>query len=35
MGWVLEDNKIMRQTIEAVGGKLFKKYRLYVKNLVL
>ncbi|RKY12580.1 MAG: N-acetyltransferase [Planctomycetota bacterium] len=33
MGWVLEDNKIMRQTIEAVGGKLFKKYRLYIKNL--
>lgn len=33
MGWVLEDNKIMRQTIESVGGKLFKRYRFFVKPL--
>jgi len=33
MGWVLEDNKIMRQTIEAVGGKVFKRYRFYTDTL--
>jgi len=33
MGWVLEDNRIMRQTIESVGGRLFKRYRFFAKAL--
>jgi hypothetical protein len=33
MGWILEDNLIMRQTIESIGGKLFKTYRFYSKHL--
>ncbi|MCX7702999.1 MAG: N-acetyltransferase [Planctomycetota bacterium] len=33
LGWVLEDNLIMRQTIESIGGRLFKTYRFYIKSL--
>jgi GNAT superfamily N-acetyltransferase len=28
-GWVLEDNHAMRSPIEAAGGKITKRYRLY------
>jgi GNAT superfamily N-acetyltransferase len=33
MSWVLEDNTAMRRIAEAVGGKIYKTYRLYEKNL--
>ena len=33
MGWVLEDNEGMRNIIETVGGKAYKRYRFYEKNL--
>jgi hypothetical protein len=28
-GWVLEDNHAMRSPIEAAGGRITKRYRLY------
>ncbi len=33
MSWNLEDNDLINRFDEAVGGKLYKKYRLYEKNL--
>ncbi len=33
MSWILEDNFLMRKGIEDLGGKLYKKYRLYEKKL--
>jgi ribosomal protein S18 acetylase RimI-like enzyme len=27
--WILEDNTMMRRLLEAVGGKVYKTYRLY------
>ncbi len=33
MGWVLEDNRVMCQTIEAVGGTVYKRYRFYARAL--
>ncbi len=29
MSWILEDNSGMRSIIEAIGGRLYKRYRLY------
>lgn len=34
LGWTLEDNAPINHTIEAVGGKRYKTYRLYEKALV-
>ena len=34
LSWILEDNKKIIRTIELVGGKLYKKYRIYEKQLV-
>jgi len=34
MGWILEQNKSMRNIIESIGGKVAKRYRIYTKNLV-
>ena len=34
MGWILEQNKSMRNIIESIGGKVVKRYRIYTKNLV-
>jgi GNAT superfamily N-acetyltransferase len=31
--WILEDNLLMRQAIENVGGKAYKTYRLYDKPI--
>ena len=31
MSWILEDNKGMRDIIEAIGGRIYKRYRLYEK----
>ncbi|MGD9897573.1 MAG: N-acetyltransferase [Calditrichaceae bacterium] len=29
MSWILEDNNAMNRAIEAVGSKIYKKYRIY------
>jgi hypothetical protein len=33
MGWILEDNDGMRNIIETIGGKAYKRYRIYEKGL--
>jgi hypothetical protein len=33
MGWILEDNKSMRNIIEGIGGVVAKRYRFYEKSL--
>jgi hypothetical protein len=33
MGWILEDNDGMRNIIETIGGKAYKRYRVYQKEL--
>lgn len=33
MGWILEHNKSMRSIIEAIGGVVAKRYRMYEKDL--
>lgn len=33
MSWILEDNSGMRSIIEAIGGQLYKRYRLYDMEL--
>ncbi len=33
LSWILEDNKGMRNIIEAMGGRAYKTYRIYSKEL--
>ncbi len=33
LGWTLEDNVAVNRTIEAVGGRRYKTYRVYQKDL--
>ena len=33
MSWVLEDNELMKKGCELMGGKLYKKYRIYEKKI--
>ena len=33
LGWTLEDNYLVNQTIEAVGAKKYKVYRIYEKSI--
>ncbi len=33
MSWVLEDNALMQKGCEFMGGKLYKKYRIYEKKI--
>jgi len=33
MSWILEDNHIMCKGIEDLGGKVYKRYRIYEKGL--
>jgi hypothetical protein len=33
MGWILEGNSGMRNIIEAIGGAVYKRYRIYQKDL--
>lgn len=33
MGWVLETNKAMNRAMEAMGGEIVKKYRVYERTL--
>lgn len=34
LSWILEDNVKMRSIIEALGGEVYKRYRIYQKALV-
>ena len=33
MSWILEDNVLMQRGCEIMGGKLYKKYRIYEKKI--
>jgi GNAT superfamily N-acetyltransferase len=33
LGWTLEDNRMVSRTIEAVGGRRYKTYRIYEKAI--
>ena len=33
MSWILEQNQAMRKIIESVGSTLYKRYRIYQKEL--
>ena len=33
MSWILEDNQGMRKIIESVGSQLYKRYRIYQKEI--
>ena len=33
LSWTLEDNSAVNHTIEAVGGRRYKTYRVYEKEL--
>jgi hypothetical protein len=33
MSWILEENAGMRGIIELIGGELYKRYRIYEKEL--
>ncbi len=33
LGWVLEENVSVRRLIESVGGRVYKTYRVYAKDL--
>ena len=33
MSWILEDNKGMRHMLESIGSDLYKRYRIYGKQL--
>jgi GNAT superfamily N-acetyltransferase len=32
MSWILEDNEMMKRSIEMMGGKIYKTYRMYQKG---
>jgi GNAT superfamily N-acetyltransferase len=34
LGWTLEDNRSVNRTVEAVGAKHYKTYRIYEKKIV-
>jgi hypothetical protein len=33
LSWILEDNKGMCDIIESIGGVVYKRYRIYSKDL--
>ncbi len=33
MGWVLEDNRPMNRSLEALGGRIVKRYRMYERAI--
>ncbi len=33
MGWILEDNLVMRQPLDRLGGKVVKRYRFYERPI--
>ena len=32
-GWILEDNEAMNRGLEAMGGEIVKRYRVYERGL--
>ncbi len=32
MSWILENNEMMNRSIELLGGKIYKTYRMYQKR---
>ena len=33
LGWTLEDNDAINHTIEDVGAKIYKRYRIYEREI--
>ena len=33
LGWTLEDNLLINRTIETVGGRMYKRYRIYERAI--
>ena len=33
MGWILETNKNMNKAMEAMGGRVVRRFRLYEREL--
>ena len=33
LSWILEDNEGMRTILEGIGGRVYKRYRMYDKPL--
>ena len=33
LSWTLEDNALINRTIEAVGGRMYKTYRIYERAM--
>lgn len=33
MSWILEDNELMKKGCELMGGRVYKKYRIYEKSI--
>ena len=33
MGWILETNRNMNRAMEAMGGRISKRYRVYGRDL--
>jgi GNAT superfamily N-acetyltransferase len=33
MSWILEDNVLVQRGCELMGGRLYKKYRIYEQNI--
>lgn len=33
LGWVLEDNMSLRRVLESIGGRVYKTYRMYEKEI--
>jgi hypothetical protein len=33
LSWILEDNAAMRGIIESIGGRAYKRYRVYERDL--
>jgi hypothetical protein len=33
LGWTLEDNDMVNRTIESVGGRKYKTYRIFEKAI--
>jgi hypothetical protein len=33
LSWILEDNQGMRAILDGIGGRVYKRYRVYEKAL--
>ena len=34
MSWVLENNEAMCRMLSAIGGQVYKRYRIFEKDLI-